>query len=89
MLTLPTSVRILIATEPADLRKGIDELCRIVEAELRDDVHSGALFVFGIFQVLTRGDTYLHPMPIKSPNRMRLDPTKTVSDFPGAIQNAA
>lgn len=46
MLTLPTSVRILIATESADMRKGVDGLCRIVEAELGDDIYSGALFVF-------------------------------------------
>ena len=46
MLTLPGSVRILIATEPADMRKGIDGLCRIVEAQLGDDVYGGALFVF-------------------------------------------
>lgn len=46
MLTLPTSVRILIATEPADMRKGVDGLSRLVEAELGDDIYSGSLFVF-------------------------------------------
>ena len=46
MLTLPSSVRILLSTEPADMRKGIDGLCRIVEAELGGDIFSGALFVF-------------------------------------------
>lgn len=46
MLSMPTSVRILIATEPADMRKGVDGLCRLVEAELGGDIYSGALFVF-------------------------------------------
>lgn len=46
MLTMPTSIRILLATEPADMRKGIDGLCRIVEAELGGDIYGGALFVF-------------------------------------------
>lgn len=46
MLTLPTSVRILIATEPADMRRGIDGLCRLVEAELGGDIYGGTLFVF-------------------------------------------
>ena len=46
MLTLPTSVRILLATEPTDMRRGIDGLCRLVEAELDGDIYGGALFVF-------------------------------------------
>lgn len=46
MLTLPTSVRILLATEPTDMRQGIDGLCRLVEAELDGDIYGGALFVF-------------------------------------------
>lgn len=46
MLTLPTSVRILIATEPADMRKGVDGLSRLVEAGLGHDIYSGSLFVF-------------------------------------------
>ena len=46
MLTLPTSVRIYLSTEPTDMRKGVDGLSRLVEAELGGDVYSGALFVF-------------------------------------------
>jgi len=46
MLSLPTSVKIYVATEPVDMRKGIDGLCRIVESTLGEDTYSGALFVF-------------------------------------------
>lgn len=46
MLTLPNSVRVLLATEPADMRKGVDGLSRIVEASLGGDIYSGTLFVF-------------------------------------------
>lgn len=46
MLTLPTSVRILLATEPTDMRKGVDGLSRIAEASMGGDIYSGTLFVF-------------------------------------------
>ena len=46
MLTLPTSVRILLASEPTDMRKGVDGLSRIAEAAMGGDIYSGTLFVF-------------------------------------------
>lgn len=46
MLSLPSSVRILIAVEPTDMRKGVDGLCRIAEAEMGGDVYAGTIFVF-------------------------------------------
>ena len=46
MLTLPSSVRVLLATEPADMRKGVDGLSRIAEAAMGGDIYSGTLFVF-------------------------------------------
>jgi transposase len=46
MLSLPPSVRILLAREPADLRKGFDGLSHLVESVLREDPLSGHLFVF-------------------------------------------
>lgn len=46
MLSLPSSVRILIASEPTDMRKGVDGLCRIAEAEMGGDVYAGTVFVF-------------------------------------------
>lgn len=46
MFTLPSSVRIFVATEPTDLRKSFDGLSAAVEHALRRDPMSGHLFVF-------------------------------------------
>jgi transposase len=46
MLGLPPSVRIYYASEPVDMRKGIDGLRARVELELRKDPYEGHLFVF-------------------------------------------
>ncbi len=45
MLTLPKGVRIYLATEHADMRKGIDGLGALVR-QFGEDVFSGHLFVF-------------------------------------------
>jgi transposase len=46
MLSLPPTVRILLAREPADLRKGFDGLSHLVQGVLQEDPLSGHLFVF-------------------------------------------
>jgi len=46
VLTLPTSVRIYLATEPVDLRRGHDGLAAIVQGQWRLDVFGGHLYVF-------------------------------------------
>ncbi|HET6333021.1 MAG TPA: IS66 family insertion sequence element accessory protein TnpB [Polyangiales bacterium] len=46
MLSLPPSVRIYFATEPMDMRKGIDGLRAHVLSELGKDPFNGHLFVF-------------------------------------------
>jgi len=46
MFTLPSSVRIFIATEPTNLRKSFDGLSAAVEHALGNDPLSGHLFVF-------------------------------------------
>jgi hypothetical protein len=46
MLSLPTSVRIWLATEATDLRKSFDSLAEVVRQQLRGDPLSGQLFVF-------------------------------------------
>jgi len=46
MLTLPSSVRIFLATEPVDMRKSIDGLSGLVTTLLHQDPLSGYLFVF-------------------------------------------
>ena len=46
MLTLPPSVRIYMAVEPVDLRRGHDGLAAIVRTQWQLDVYAGHLFVF-------------------------------------------
>ena len=46
MLSLPPTVRILLAREPADLRKGFGGLSHLVQSVLQEDPLSGHLFVF-------------------------------------------
>ncbi|MBV9383094.1 MAG: IS66 family insertion sequence element accessory protein TnpB [Streptosporangiaceae bacterium] len=46
MLSLPTSVRIWLATQPTDLRKSFDSLAEVVRQQLQSDPLSGQLFVF-------------------------------------------
>jgi transposase len=46
MLSLPASVRILLAVEPCDMRKGFDMLAAIVRDAFGEDPLSGHLFVF-------------------------------------------
>lgn len=46
MLTLPPSVRVFLAMEPADMRCGFDGLSTRVRALLDEDPMSGHLFVF-------------------------------------------
>ena len=46
MLSFSGSLRILIALEPCDMRAGFDRLQGLVAEKLKEDVKSGALFVF-------------------------------------------
>lgn len=46
MLTLPPSVRIYVAAEPVDLRRGFDGLAAATREIIRADPLSGHLFVF-------------------------------------------
>jgi len=46
MIQLTQQVRILVAVEPADFRKGIDGLARLCREELACDPFSGTVFVF-------------------------------------------
>lgn len=46
MLLLPGSVRILLASEPTDMRNGIDGLTAIAQGAWREDVYAGSYFVF-------------------------------------------
>lgn len=46
MIQLTTHMRILVAIEPADFRKGIDGLARLCREQLNQDPFKGTLFVF-------------------------------------------
>jgi transposase len=52
MLTLPSSVRVYMATEPTDMRRSFDRLAATVEGAFGFDVTHGHLFVF----INRRGD---------------------------------
>ena len=46
MLSWPPTVRIFLAAEPTDMRKGFDSLAHLVESSMALDPLSGHLFVF-------------------------------------------
>jgi transposase len=46
MLTLPAAVRVYLAAEPVDLRRGFDGLAAATRTLVREDPLSGHLFVF-------------------------------------------
>ena len=46
MIQLTPQMRILVAVEPADFRKGIDGIAQLCRAALAADPFSGAVFVF-------------------------------------------
>ena len=46
MIPVPTGVRVWLATGRTDMRKGFDGLALVVQEALRQDPHSGHLFVF-------------------------------------------
>jgi len=46
MIQVTPHMRILVAVEPTDFRRGIDALARQCREELREDPFSGCLFLF-------------------------------------------
>lgn len=46
MIQVTPQTRILVATQPADFRRGIDGLSRLCKEELKENAFSGCLFVF-------------------------------------------
>ncbi len=46
MLQITPQMKILVAIEPVDFRKGIDSLARVCKATLQQDPFAGAVFVF-------------------------------------------
>jgi hypothetical protein len=46
MLQITPQMKILVAIDPADFRKGIDGLAQLCKASLRQDPFAGTVFVF-------------------------------------------
>jgi transposase len=46
MIQLTPQMKILVAVEPADFRKGIDGLCQVCKEVLQHDPFAGQVFVF-------------------------------------------
>jgi transposase len=46
MIQITPQMRVLVAVEPADFRKGIDGLARVCQDALKQDPFSGVVFVF-------------------------------------------
>jgi transposase len=46
MLSLPPSVKVYLAVDPVDMRKGVDALANVVRYVVRQEPMSGHLFVF-------------------------------------------
>jgi len=46
MIQVTPQMRILVAVEPADFRKGIDGLARLCKEQLKSDPFGGSVFVF-------------------------------------------
>lgn len=46
MIQITPQMRILVATKPADFRKGIDGLAQVCRKQLRSNPFSGTVFVF-------------------------------------------
>lgn len=46
MIALRSGVRVLVATQPVDFRRGMDSLAALVETQLRERPFGGDVFVF-------------------------------------------
>ena len=46
MIQITAQMRVLVAIEPVDGRKGIDSLARLCQEKLAEDPFSGCVFVF-------------------------------------------
>lgn len=47
MLSFPGSLRVFVAVDACDMRKGYEGLSALASEVMKEDVRSGALFVFG------------------------------------------
>jgi transposase len=74
MIQITPQMRIVVAIEPADFRKGIDGLARLCQEVLKRDPFSGLVFVFRNRRATA----------IKSSSTMAKDSGSATSGFPAA-----
>jgi transposase len=46
MITVPAGIRVLVATQPVDFRRGADRLAALVREQLKHDPFSGTIYIF-------------------------------------------
>jgi transposase len=46
MITVPSGIRVFVATMPVDFRRGADSLAALVREQLKHDPFSGTIFIF-------------------------------------------
>ena len=88
MLSFTGSLRVFVALECCDMRKGYEGLCALVTEHLKEDLRSGALFVFGKWRrtrlkilyfdgtglwLMTKG-TFSWPQSAEGGTKLRLRP---------------
>ncbi len=86
MLQLTPHMKILLAYEPVDFRKGIDSLVALCKAHLKEDPFSGSLFVFrnksrtAIKLLVYDGQGYWLCLKRLSAGRLQWWPTASAAD---------
>jgi transposase len=84
MLQVTSQMRVLVAVEPADFRRGIDGLAALCRSRLRTDPFSGTVFVFrnrrrtAIKALVYDGQGFWICQKRLSKGRFRYWPTSTV-----------
>lgn len=86
MLQITPQMKILVATEPTDFRKGIDGLARLCKESLKRDPFEGTVFVFrnrrgtAIKVLVYDGQGFWLCQKRMSEGRFRWWPTSTADD---------
>jgi len=68
MIQITAQMRVLVAIEPVDGRKGIDSLARLCQEKLAEDPFSGCVFVLPTGSVNSRLVTLLNCLLIRHPS---------------------
>ena len=76
MIQITAQMRVLVAIEPVDGRKGIDSLARLCQEKLAEDTFSGCVFVFRSRSGTANGTL----LSVSTLNSMLEMPTRTCED---------